>query len=332
MKNYLVVGSGSIARRHITNLRTLFPNAEVACVSASGRQVGESETDANIVFSNISEALVWRPALAVIASPAPFHIQHSLQLLGVGVPVLVEKPLSDSLGTLNPCLDELGKFQDKIEVGYNLRYLSSAQYMKGLVDQAKVGEVLSISVDIGQYLPDWRPNEDYRKGVSARRELGGGALLELSHEFDYITWIFGAFDDVCGVTSCSGVLDIDVEDRADIILSQEGGLVANLHLDFLQRSATRHCKVVGTDGNLLWDLNKNSIVLERKDVCQVLFEDAGFDRNQMYLDQLVNFELLSRGVSTPVVGLASAVSIIRLIEAVRQSVLTRRSVSLNEMM
>ena len=82
----------------------------------------------------------------------------------------------------------------------------------------------------------------------------------------------------------------------------------------------------------MWDLNKNSIALERKDVSQVLFEDAGFDRNQMYLDQLVNFELLSRGVSTPVVGLASAVSIIRLIEAVRQSVLTRRSVSLNEMM
>ena len=74
---------------------------------------------------------------------------------------------------------------------YNLRFLPSLQAYRERIQFGVIGKVLSVRCEIGQYLPSWRPGSDYRQAVSASRALGGGALLELSHEIDYLRWIFG---------------------------------------------------------------------------------------------------------------------------------------------
>lgn len=328
MNKYLVIGSGSIARRHIKNLRVLFPEAEVGCVSASGRTLDAGETQASYLLPNIEAALDWRPRFAIIASPAPFHLDHALVFLRQGIPVLVEKPITDSLARLDAHAVELLAYSGSLEVSYNLRYLSSAKRMKELVAGGIAGTPHSISIDLGQYLPDWRPQDDYRKNVSANKTLGGGVLLELSHEFDYLTWIFGKFDQAYGLVANSGTLDIDVEDKVDVLLSRADGLVAHLHLDFLQRKATRRCKLIGSQGNIVWDLIANNIWLETNNGSQLLFDGTGFDRNQMYLEQLQHFAAIAEGNAVPNVGFDNAAYTMKMIDAIRASAELKAPVSL----
>jgi predicted dehydrogenase len=328
MRRYLVIGSGSIARRHISNLRMIDPTSEVACVSASGRILSKDETQATTIFPSLDDAITWVPFFGIIASPAPFHVCNAAFLLERGIPVLIEKPLSDSLERYSFGADTLDRFRDRIEIGYNLRYLSSAKRMKDLVDSEIVGELSSILIDMGQYLPDWRPETDYRTNVSARKSLGGGVLLELSHDIDYLTWLFGKFDSVYCLASNSRQLEIDVEDRADIILSKDDGLIAHLHMDFLQRKATRTCKVIGNKGNLIWNLIANTIILETGKKTVLLFDEPSTDRNDMYIEQLMHFTDVAMGLAKPFVGLNDALYTLNMIEAMRLSSVERREVTL----
>ena len=323
----LVIGSGSIAKRHLANFRQLLPDAEVACVSASGRSLADGETTATTQLQSIAVAIAWTPDLAVVASPAPLHLKHALQLLEAGVPVLIEKPLSDSLECARQVAPFLALHSDRIEVAYNLRFLSSAQRMKTLVDEACAGSILGIRIEVGQYLPDWRPQADYRSQVSANRSLGGGVLLELSHELDYLTWLFGRFDKVFCIATNSGQLEIDVEDRADILLSRDD-LTAQVHMDFLQRRASRSCKVIGSTGTLHWDLIANRIVLEQPSGDEVLFSDPSVDRNDMYIEMLRGFIELAAGGAAPRITFADGMMVLEMVDAMRESAASGRQVSL----
>ncbi len=327
-QRYLVIGSGSIARRHIANMKYLFEKSEVACISASGRSLAADETGATRIFDNLASAIDWKPTFGIIASPAPLHVDNAAALLEHGIPVLIEKPLSNTLKCFFDNAKVLSQHRDRIEVGYNLRYLSSAVRFKELLDMDTVGRIHSILIDIGQFLPDWRPETDYRVNVSALKRLGGGVLLELSHEFDYLTWLFGKFDETYCVISNSGMLEIDVEDRADIMFSRNDGMVAQLHMDFLQRKATRTCKVIGEYGNLVWDINANSISLHTGKIVECLFDEQYVDRNDMYLKQLHRFSLVAAGKESPLVGLDDALYTLKLIEALRHSSAKKQPVSL----
>lgn len=323
----LVVGSGSIARRHLANLRLLLPNAEVGCVSASGRLLADGETVATTQLPSLAAAVAWAPDLAVVASPVPLHLDHACLLLDAGIPVLIEKPLSDNLDRVRDAASLLLRHRDRIEVAYNLRFLSSARQMKILIDQGCVGRLLGLRIEVGQYLPDWRPQTDYRHHVSANQSLGGGVLLELSHELDYLTWIFGRFDRVFCIADNSGQLEIDVEDRADILLSRDG-ITAQVHLDFLQRRVSRSCKVIGATGTLHWDLIKNRISLDSPAGEEVLFSEPAFDRNDMYVEELRGFIDVATGCAMPRITLDDGLAVLDMIEAMRESAATGLQVTL----
>jgi predicted dehydrogenase len=323
----LVVGSGSIARRHLANFRRLLPNTEVGCASASGRELADGETVATTQLPSLAAALAWAPDLAVVASPAPLHLDHACLLLEAGVPVLIEKPLSDSMERVHRAAPLLARYRARIEVAYNLRFLSSAQQMKALIDAGRVGRILGLRVEAGQYLPDWRPQSDYRRQVSANQSLGGGVLLELSHELDYLTWLFGRFDRVFCIAANSRQLEIDVEDHADILLSRDG-LTAQVHLDFLQRRASRGCKVIGATGTLHWDLIANRITLCDPVGEEVLFSDPSVDRNDMYVEQLRGFIEVAAGRAAPRITLDDGLAVLGMIDAMRESAATGRQVAL----
>lgn len=331
-QTYLVIGSGSIARRHIGNIKKLFGHARVGCISSSGRMLTPDEIGADtIVYQSIEQALKDRPILAIVASPAPFHVSQAASLLRAGVPVLVEKPLSDSLATFAVDGDVLRANRDRLEVAYNLRYLPSAIQLKSLLMDGALGNIHNVAIDVGQYLPDWRPASDYRKNVSARKELGGGVLLELSHELDYLIWLFGNFDAAYCIASNSGTLEIDVEDKVDAILSNKSGLVVGLHMDFLQRTPTRTCKIVGQSGTLIWNILRNSISLyDESGMEKVIFSNPEYDRNKMYLDEIERFSRVAVGELLPVVDVEHALSVLCLIEALKQSSATRQVVKVGD--
>lgn len=318
---YLVIGSGSIARRHINNIKQLFPDRSVYCLSSSGRALAPGELGDNVtVLEDIPAALSKNLEFVVVASPAPFHLDHAQLFLEKGIPTLIEKPLSDSFQKIQAHPFFLKQYGDLVDVGYNLRFLPSAQVFKKVIDAEKLGQIHSVLVDVGQYLPDWRPQSDYRKNVSARKDLGGGVLLELSHDLDYLSWIFGAFKTVFCSTRRSGILDIDVEDNIDALVSCQSGLLINMHMDFLQRAPTRRCKVVAQNGTLIWDIINNKVTLHAgANQEEVIYSAPDYNRNEMYLLELNHFVKVINGEVKANVSVGAAAEIVRVVDAMKKS-------------
>ena len=171
----LIVGLGSMGRRHLRLARGLMPNADIRVLR---HQVASEVPEfSDGCFFGIEEAIAFAPQIAVIASPAPFHITIAQALAETGVHLLVEKPLSASLNGVSHLLETCKKKGTVLLCGYNLRFLPSLRRFRDLLFEGIIGKSLSVRCEIGQYLPSWRPECDYQQGVSGRRELGGGALL-----------------------------------------------------------------------------------------------------------------------------------------------------------
>ena len=143
-------------------------------------------------------------------------------------------------------------------IGYNLRFFSSLKYFRQLILDNYAGKVLLVHAEYGRYLPSWRPNQNYKSSVSARRDLGGGVLLELSHELDYLRWIFGEISWLKATTNIQSNLVLDVEDSANMFFGFKpslggGQLIGTLSIDFIRHDPTRKCIAIGEKGTLCWD-------------------------------------------------------------------------------
>lgn len=283
-----VIGLGNISNRHRKNLRRLYPQATIYALSASGRMPTEKIPDADIVVESIAELLEIELDWVIVASPAPYHLPHSLPFIQAKIPVLIEKPLSAELTDVKNLLLAQRQYSASVAVGYCLRFLPALQQVKEVLQTHKLGTLYQIKIEVGQYLPDWRP-KDYRTTVSASKALGGGALLELSHEIDYAHELFGELTLHSALLKSSQELGLEVEDSADILASTQQGVPLYMHLDFLQREATRTCIIIGSQGKLAWDLIANKVVFMTADKPEVLLDNQSWDKNQMYLSMLRSF-------------------------------------------
>ncbi len=257
MKNrLLIVGSGSIGKRHFDVARTLYPNLNIRFLSRNTKSPQSKVTECIYSWSEVDE---FNPDIAIIANPAPFHSQVGINLAKRGVHLLVEKPISYVSSDANLLISECRANNVLLKVGYNLRYLSSLKAFQRFIGNSIVGHLISVRAEVGQYLPSWRKGVDYRGTVSARKDLGGGVLLELSHEIDYLNWIFGTPESVFGIISKQSNLDVDVEDNVDLLIrycvnkDEKKFLVANLSMDFVRLNSVRQCTVIGSTGSIRWD-------------------------------------------------------------------------------
>lgn len=317
MKKVAVVGLGNISDRHRRNLKQLFPKAFVYAMSASGRIPREVISNADQLVSSIEVLIEEQVQLVIVASPAPFHAEHAIPLIQAGIPVLIEKPVTATLEDAKALQEAARHYQTPVAVGYCLRYLSSLQEVKTILASGKLGQLYHSSVEIGQYLPDWRPSKDYHDSVSAREELGGGALLELSHELDYTLWLLGDITLEHAILRKTQELGLKVEDSVDMMLSTRENAVVHVHLDFLQRKAYRQCRFVGSKGALEWDLIGNEIRFISAQENQVLYSAPKWDKNQMYTAMIMDFVAHIHNQPNQCVPLSEAVKNIELIEQIK---------------
>jgi predicted dehydrogenase len=110
-----------------------------------------------------------------------------------------------------------------------------------------------VRAEVGQYLPDWHPDADYRASYAARGALGGGALLTLSHELDYVRWIAGEVVSCAGTVARVSSLELDVDDVAELVCAHEAGTLSSVHMDLLDRSYNRRSRWVGEEGTIAWE-------------------------------------------------------------------------------
>jgi len=296
------------------------PKAEIVALSSRGRTVSGLD-DADCVVTSLAEALNYGVDAAIVATPATMHVPMCIELLHAGIDVLVEKPLSHTLDGVTELTRLVAQTGRMLMVGYTLRFHPLVRLLRDEIAAGSIGRVLSARFEIGQYLPDWRPQIDFRESVTARPELGGGALLELSHEIDYAQWILGPIARVQGHLSRQADWNLAVEDCVDLVAEFERGPIGTIHLDLLQRIAQRSCKLIGTDGTLEWDQQAQSVrrFLAATKSWEVLASSAGLDRNQMYLDELHHFFASIATRRESLNTLAGAVDTLRVIDAVRRS-------------
>lgn len=265
VSNYrvLVAGSGSIGRRHMRNLYARGITALAACDADRSRMDPMKAELGVSTFENYAEALdSFHPDVVFVCTPPVLHVEQATAAVLAGAHVFVEKPLSHSLNGIDRLQAVAREGGRVVQVGYNMRFHPGVRKLKELVEEGTLGNILWARAELGQYLPDWRPWQDYRKSYTARRELGGGIILDASHEIDYVLWMLGTPVEVMCMAGRTSRLEVDVEDCATILLRFAGGAQADIHLDFVQRTSTRSCKLAGELGSALWDLESDTVTVK----------------------------------------------------------------------
>jgi predicted dehydrogenase len=181
---------------------------------------------------------------------------------------------------------------------------------------------------VGQYLPDWRPTRDYRETVSAKASLGGGAVLELSHELDYVRALLGAPVAVSAHLMRTGTLDLDVEDCGDAMIEFASGVSANIHLDMLNRSSDRCCRIVASAGTAEWDVRADTVRVFRTGASDWETVVVPSSTSGMYERQISHFLDCIARRAKPAVSGRDGVEALALALAIKRSSASGRRVQL----
>lgn len=256
------VGTGSIGKRHIRNLYQLFSDVEIHIIRNTTKHL-DKEISSIVKKIMYSTREVCEEYDAIfITNPTYMHYSTLKELYKYSKNFFVEKPVFDKLDY------DLSMFNEKknIYVACPLRYTQIIQKAKTILQKEKIISIRSIC---SSYLPDWRKNVDYRTIYSAHKSEGGGVCIDLIHEWDYLTYLFGFPDKVFCLNGQYSDLEIDSEDIAVYIAAYKDKLL-ELHLDYVGRQPVRLMDVISNQNNWKFDiLNgtilKNSTIIEKYD-------------------------------------------------------------------
>jgi len=257
----LVIGCGSIGRRHARNARALGAEVVLCDVDeARMREFGE-EIGASGYFTDFEEAAKQSGCdAAIVATPSSLHIAPARALLSSGLHVLMEKPLCTSVAEaieLKPLVRKAGLV---FMMAHTFRFRAEWMEMKRILDTNPLGRIYSAESMGGWYLPDWHIHEDYRREYAAQKKLGGGVILtSLSHIFDLVTWFFGDIKNIAGAQMRLSNLELDVDDADVCTLRTSNGIAVTLAEDFLSRCPRRTLRVNAEHGYLEADFNRKTL-------------------------------------------------------------------------
>jgi predicted dehydrogenase len=294
---FLVIGGGSIGKRHARNLISLSQKVTI-CDPAEQRRK-EALALGAAFQPDYREALKQGFDAALVCTPTSAHVAPAIAALKAGCHTFMEKPISHTLEGTSEIV-RLARHKKLITlVGCNLRFYPSLAKAKQLLDSGAIGKPLSARVEFGYYLPYWHPKEDYRTGYSANKKLGGGVILDAIHELDYVRWFLGEAKAVSCFAGKLSNLKMDTEDTAEILLKFQSGAVAEVHLDYLQRKYSRNCQIVGEKGTLSWDFTEKTVAVADEKGRKATVIGAGDGPNGMYLREMEHFINCIKGREKP---------------------------------
>jgi predicted dehydrogenase len=297
---FLVVGCGSIGERHVRNLISL-GERDILVHDSDRKRMEEIRRKYGVdVRRELGPSLDEVDALLVCTPPVT-HVPLAKMALDAGLNVFVEKPLSHTMDGVDEIVKTAKRRGLVLAVGYNFRFHPGMRKVKEKLESGLIGRVMWGRAIVGQYLPDWRPWQDYRKSYTARREMGGGIILDGSHELDYMRWLMGEVNSVLCFAGKLSSLEVNVEDSADILMRHEGGRVSNVHMDFIRRDYFRVCEIVGEEGTVRWSFPSGTAELYSARTKRWRMVYAGCDPNEMYVREMRCFIRCIQGKEAPLV-------------------------------
>jgi len=317
----LIIGAGSIGRRHIGNLNSLgFMDVDIADVDVVSLENVKNNYRIGHTFTDYRKAIASvKYDAALVLTPPVLHVPIALELANKGIDLFIEKPLSNGLDGI----DDLIKIKERSRivamVGYNQRFNFCLGLIKQAVDRGDLGKIYYIRAEFGQYLPDWRPTQDYRKNYTARKDLGGGIIADASHELDYVIWLAGG--DVVKVLSMNdklSLLDIDVEDFSEVVMQFDNRVVGSVHMNMIERGYNRYCKIIGEKGTIKWTLKDNSIEHYDGASEKTTIEKYSLDPNHSYMEEMKHFLSCVESRHEPASNLYTAKKVVELIKMIKE--------------
>lgn len=333
----LVAGLGGIGQRHVRNLRALLgADAEIDAFRVRGETTTLSDRltvvpGENVVerydirvFHDLNEALDQGPDAVLVCNPSSLHVPVATEAARRGSAVFVEKPLSNSEDGVRELIELVDQRKLVGLVGYQMRFHPVLLRAEGMLTAGSLGQITSVRIQVGEYLPAWHGYEDYRRMYAARSELGGGVILSQIHELDYAYWFFGLPARVFALGGHLSKLAVDVEDTASILMECDvDGVRVPVHvqMDFVQRPPSRSCEIVGDSGRMIINLVDPSLsVFDSEGEIVERFAPEGFQRNDLFLDEMRHFLACLAGREKPRVSLRDASHSLRMALAAKRSI------------
>lgn len=328
---HLITGLGSIGCRHAMNILKTDKDS-VLFIFRTGKEknlycerldnfIAREKIDKSRIkfFYDLKQALKENPDTCFITNPTSQHISTALEIVDSCPNFFMEKPISHNLENVDLLIEKVKKKKGISFVGYDLRFHPVIKKVKELLDKNVLGKILYCRAESGSYLPEWRPGIDYSKMYSAKKELGGGVLLDMSHELDYIYWFFGMPKNVFAHIDKISSLKIETEDFAELLLSYDSGMLCNVHLDYFQREPRRNLLISGEKGSIFADLltlRIELITFDKEKKKQVFnYEDT----LKVYIDEISHFFECVKKKKQPLITLEDGKAVLEICENARLS-------------
>jgi predicted dehydrogenase len=274
-----IIGCGSIGQRHIINLLNLKQIVTIYDTNNNlakkvSKQLGVQITDSPIPQNT---------DCVCVCTPPSSHINLAKKAINKNFHVFIEKPISNSIKNLAQFSN---KTKSKIFVGYSFRFDKGLNQVKKLIDDNKIGKIISFDAYEGWHLSLWRSWQDYTKSYTGSKKLGGGIILDGSHELNYLLWLGGDITQVFSFYSVIPSLKVKTEGLAEILLKFKSKAIGRIHLDFINPRYNRHCEIIGDRGSIRWYFETKNIEIQKTGSSKYRTIHYGKDNNQMYIDEM----------------------------------------------
>lgn len=313
-----IFGCGSIGKRHARNLLSLGVRDIVASDPRADRRA-EMETLGVRTVPDHRQALEGAQ-VAFVCSPTSLHLAQAWDAAEQGCHLFIEKPLSTSPEGCEKLASLVEGNGLKSLVGCNFRFHPGLVKTQDLLREGLPGSIVSARARFGQYLPDWHPWEDYRQMYSARRDLGGGVLLDRVHELDYLCWLLGPVDEVFAFMGKNSTLELDTEDTVELLLRFSSGAFGSIHLDYVRRTYACDLEVTGDEGTVLWSFHDQEIRwYDARSRTWSSLAWPKYDTNEMYREELAHFLRVLRDEEPSAQDIHQAITVQRIAGAAVRS-------------
>lgn len=288
----LVIGCGSIGKRHIANLKKLGITNLIIC-DTDKVILKKVSQKFNIykIYHDCKKAVLENKDLsaALICSPTSLHIAQALFLAKNKINIFMEKPISHNKQRITKLIKLINKNKLIFMMGMCYRFHPGLKIIKKIIEERTIGKIYSARLWSGHYLPYWHLGEDYKSEYAAKKYLGGGVILTSIHSIDYMRWLFGEVKEVVCIYDKISNLEIDVEDIALFIFRLKNRILVQAYLDFLQRFNEHRIDIVGDKGQIKWDYFENAVNVFEARTKRWRRIRYRFETNDMYVAEMKYF-------------------------------------------
>ena len=341
-----VAGAGLIGQRHIEEVDAS-SDAQLASIVDPGPAAAEVAEKFGVpLYRSLAELFETDTSDGVIlATPNQLHVQGGLECVAAGVPVIVEKPIGDSVEGATRLVEAAEAARVPLLTGHHRNYSPIMAKAREIVASGVLGPIVAV---VGTAL-FYKPDDYFDVGGGWRREPGGGPiLLNLIHEVNNLQSLVGDVVRVQATTSNS-TRGFPVEDTAAMVFTFANGALGTFLLSDTAASARSWEQtsqenlsypsypdedayhIAGTTGSLSVPTMRLKVFGGTRSWWEP-FETSTLEleRSDPLANQVKHFAAVIRGEAEPICSGRDGLKTLQVVDAVVESARTGRPVDLTD--